>query len=305
MSYILVTGATGRHGGTGAIIARRLRQHGAKVRLLVRTLDERSERLRAEGFDIATGDLHEPATLYSAVEGISQAAFIYPVSPGIVQAAASFASAMKRAAPTATTTVMSMIVAHPASPSALGRAQWLAEEAMTWSGMSLRILRVAAMFYENLLLAHSESIRHTGVIRSCFGAAKAPWIAADDAAELMVQSILHPEKFGSDRVIYPSASALYSFDELASKLSEQLGRKIQYEAVSADEWLKELLILARKDDSPVNEHMARHISAIGAAVSQKGIMQEPDFYVLERQLGRSALSLDEFIAEKATYFQQG
>src|SRR5881392_1247684 len=51
-SPILITGATGRHGGTGTYLARRLREAGRSVRALVRRLDERTAPLQALGAEI-------------------------------------------------------------------------------------------------------------------------------------------------------------------------------------------------------------------------------------------------------------
>jgi nucleoside-diphosphate-sugar epimerase len=79
---ILVTGATGRHGGTGAYVARRLREEGHSVRVLARTRDERSAALEAAGFEVHFGDLRERNSLLTAMEGIDQATFCFPVAPG-------------------------------------------------------------------------------------------------------------------------------------------------------------------------------------------------------------------------------
>lgn len=49
---ILVTGATGRHGSTGAHVARRLCEEGRPVRILARTLSERTDALAALGADV-------------------------------------------------------------------------------------------------------------------------------------------------------------------------------------------------------------------------------------------------------------
>src|SRR6266550_4815748 len=67
-SPILITGATGRHGGTGAHLVRRLREAGRSVRALVRRLDERTEPLQALGAEIVVGDLHDRASLVPALE---------------------------------------------------------------------------------------------------------------------------------------------------------------------------------------------------------------------------------------------
>ncbi|APR81270.1 putative nucleoside-diphosphate-sugar epimerase [Minicystis rosea] len=299
MSVILVTGATGRHGGTGAHVARRLREEGHEVRLLVRTRGERSAALEAAGFDVRFGDLRDRASLLPALAGVDQATFCFPVDAGIVEAAASFSSALRRVSPAARVVVMSMVAAHEKSPSHLGRAQWLAEEVMAWSGLSLCVLRVAAMFYENIALLHGASIRAQGVIRNCFGAANAPWIAGEDAAELMVAALLHPERFGDEPICHPSGAALHTHAEIAEVLASELSKPIRYEPVSLDAWRDELLALAEHGDTAVNEDMARHISVLGLALSQHGATKAPDVASLERQLGRPAMSFRSFVRSHA------
>src|SRR5256885_14776222 len=95
-SPILITGATGRHGGTGAHLAGRLREAGRSVRALVRRVDERTAPLQALGAEIVVGDLHDRASLVPALEGVGLAYFTYPVNGGIVQAAANFAAAARQ-----------------------------------------------------------------------------------------------------------------------------------------------------------------------------------------------------------------
>jgi uncharacterized protein YbjT (DUF2867 family) len=295
---ILVTGATGRHGGTGAHVARRLRDEGHDVRLLVRTRDERSTPWEAAGFDVHVADLRDRSSLLSAMEGVDQATFCFPVNAGIVEAAASFSSALRKVSPKARVVVMSMMAAQESSPSNLGRAQWLAEEVLAQSGLSLCVLRIAAFFYENILVLHSESIREQGVIRNCFGDAPAPWLAGDDAGELMVAALLHPERFGSEIICYPPGAEVMSHARLASEMAETLGRPIRYEAISRDEWRAELIALAeRRGDSPLSATMAGHISALGEALSTRGASPiAPKVQDLVRKLGREPTTFRAFVA---------
>jgi len=296
MSLILVTGATGRHGRTGAYVAHRLRQQGHHVRVLVRTRDERSAALEAEGFEVMIGDLRERNSLLTAMDGLDQATFCFPVGAGIVEAAASFTSALRKVSPNARVVVMSMGAAQETSPSHLGRAAWLAEEVMASSGLKLCILRVAAMFYENILLLHSDSIREHGVIRNGFGETKIPWIAGEDAAELMVAALLHPDRFGEQPVCYPPGAEVLSHAEISEALSTELSRGIQFESISEEEWRMELVALAGTGHPAINEDMARHISALGAAYSQRGRAQlaiVPG--ALAAQIGRQAKSFREFV----------
>lgn len=304
MSLILVTGATGRHGGTGAHVARRLREGGHAVRLLVRRQDERSEALVAEGFDVRIGDLRDRSSLLPAMEGVTQATFSFPVDAGIVEAATSFASALRKASPKARVVVMSMIVAQESSPSHLGRAQWLAEEAMAWSGLDVCVLRVAALFYENIAQLHGPTIRDEGVIRNCFGETRAPWIAGEDAAELMVSALLHPERFGEGSVCYPSGAELYTHAEIAALLARELSIPVRFESVPIETWRAELMALAdRKGEAVVNRDMAKHISAVGFALSQRAPMKAPDPGELEGQLGRPPIPLRDFVRRNEHHFR--
>ena len=128
---ILVTGATGRHGSTGAHVARRLREEGIPVRILARTLSERTDALAELGAEVVIGDLHDRRSLVSALTDVELAYFTYPVEAGVVPAAANYTAAVRETGRAIRTVVMSMGPAHPLHPSDLGRAQWLAEEVMT------------------------------------------------------------------------------------------------------------------------------------------------------------------------------
>jgi uncharacterized protein YbjT (DUF2867 family) len=303
MAVILVTGATGRHGGTGAYVARRLKQEGHHVRVLVRSQDERSAALAGAQFDVRVGDLHDRKSLLPALEGVSQATFCFPVDAGIVEAAANFSAAVRATNKSARVAVLSMIPAHPESPSHLGRAQWLAEEVMAWAGLDLCVLRVAALFYENLALLHGASVREHGVIRNCFGDARAPWITGEDAAELVVAALLHPERFAGGTIHYPSGSASHTHSELAEILTNELSARVRYEAISLAEWRKDLDDLARRPGTAINTDMAKHISTMGHALSQRGALKVPDAPALEHLLGRPPISFRQFIRAHASQFR--
>ena len=64
---ILVTGATGRMGGTGRHVAAELVKRGLPVRALVRRIDERSEALQAMGIHVVVGDFADYGSLLAAL----------------------------------------------------------------------------------------------------------------------------------------------------------------------------------------------------------------------------------------------
>ncbi|MGA7624386.1 MAG: NmrA family NAD(P)-binding protein [Candidatus Acidiferrales bacterium] len=260
----LVVGGTGRHGGTGAFVARQLLKLGMPVRTLVRQKDARAIALEAVGAKVVVGDLRDRRSLIPALEGVVTAYFTYPIAGGIVDAAANFASAA-RAAGLKRVVVMSMAPAHPDSPSHLGRAQWLAEELLEWSGVSCIDLRIAALFFENLELLHREDILRDGVIRNSFPDLPMNWISGQDAGKLAIAALRFPERFGDKREVYPTGTEKFTHTEVAGIIGRHLGRSLRHETISAEAWQTRLMELSQQDER-ISLDMPRHISAVGASM---------------------------------------
>jgi len=303
---VLVTGATGRHGGTSAHVVSSLLQAGRPVRVLARTESDRTQALSALGAEIVFGDFNDRRSLLAALEGIDTATFTYPVAAGIVPAAATFAAAAREAGRPIRVVVMSMGVAHPDSPTHLGRAQWLAEEVLSWAGLDLCILRIAALFYENITSVHAPSIQATSGFANSFGTANVPWISGLDAARLVVAAVTRPDLFAGRAIHYPPAAELLSHEQVATILTEELGRPIRFTPVTREEWTAELLELSqRENESVINADMARHIPAIGVSMaSARALVRAPDPAELQRLTGAPPLPLRQFLAEHRSVFGQ-
>ena len=80
---ILVTGATGRQGGTGRGVAKWLIERGYRVRRLVRKRDERAEYLGRLGAEVVVGDYADYASLLVALEDVESAYFAIQLLPGL------------------------------------------------------------------------------------------------------------------------------------------------------------------------------------------------------------------------------
>lgn len=304
-SPILITGATGRHGGTGAHLARRLREAGRPVRALVRRLDERTAPLQALGAEIVVGDLHDRVSLVPALDGVGSAYFTYPVSGGIVEAAANFAAAARQVGGHPRVVVMSNGASRPESPSHFGRAHWLAEEVLGWAGLDLISLRIASLFYENIPTLHSRSIREEGMVRNSFGDARLSWISGEDAAEISLVALLHPERFEGGMVQFPPGAELLSHEEVARVLSEELSRPIRFDPITREAWRDELLALAEaQPGGAVNPIMADHISTLGAAAAASGKPRSrtADAAALQRLTDRVPLSFRSFVQKERERF---
>ncbi|GAB2664902.1 NmrA family NAD(P)-binding protein [Nocardia goodfellowii] len=299
----LVIGAGGRHGGTGSHVVRRLREHAHAVRVLVRADDERAQRLRALGAQIVIGDLLDNRTLDAAVQDADTVYFTYPVAPGIVQAAADLAAAIRRAETKPRVVVMSMAVSASDSPSGLGRAQWIAEEVLSWAGLEPTILRIAALFYENIVLLHGESIRRTGGFANSFGDAVVPWISGRDAADLAVAALIDPTRYPRGTTVYPQAATVHSHAEIATLIGAETGAPVKYTPVSAEQWQRQLEDLAHSGtESSVNPAMAQHISAIGAVFSRLPSAPPIDPAAFAEAIGHPPQTFTEFLHEHRHHF---
>lgn len=300
---ILIMGATGRHGNTGGYLVRRLRDQGRAVRVLARTRSERTEELAELGAEIVLGDLTDRRSLLPALADVDLAYFTYPIAAGVVPAAANYTAAVRKVGRSPRTVVMSMGPAHPNHPSDLGRAQWLAEEMMQWAGLDVLILRVTAVFHENLRVLHAPTVRDRGILSSSFGDNPVPWISGRDAAELGLVALLHPERF-ADTVCYPSGNEMFSYADIADLMTETLQTPVRYEPVDAAQWRADLIDLAADGADPVvNVEMAQHISSVGGLVAARGAVasaeQADD---LRRLIGRDPLTLREFLADNPAAF---
>ena len=265
MTPVLVTGATGRHGGTGAHVVRRLREEDRDVRVLARTRGDRTAALEALGAEVVIGDLQDRRTIVPALQSVAQAYFTYPIDAGVGGAAANFAAAAEESGTSPRTVVMSM---GPAHPSGRGRDQWLAEEVLRWAGLDLLVLRVAA-FHENVLAINGR-----------------------DAAEPAVAALLHPERFDGPGC-HPAGAEELTHHEIAAVLAERLGRPVRFEPVTAEQRRAELVALSEVEDV-VNADMAGHITAVAERVAVHGSTTAADENGLARLIGRTPVTFREY-----------
>jgi uncharacterized protein YbjT (DUF2867 family) len=249
------------------------------------------------------GDLHDRTSLVAALDNVDLAYFAYPITEGIVAAAAAYAAAVREVGRHPRTVVMSMGPAHPDHPSELGKAQWLAEEIMQWAGLDLLILRIAAAFHENIPMLHPYAAR-TGVIRSSFGERPVAWINAQDAAELAAVALLHPERFADATIHYPPGTEDVSYDTVADILSKVLGAPVRFEPVPRDVWREELAAQATANPGgPVNASMAGHISAVGELIAQHGMALASDPSYFKNKTGQAPITLEQAMCAHKEDFQ--
>lgn len=232
---VLVTGAAGFTGGATVDTALKL---GLQVRALVRKDDARAAALRARGVEIVVGDLSRIDSVRAALEGIRAAYFVYPVSPGIIEATAYFAQAAKEAGVGAIVN-MSQISARRDSKSHAAQNHWVAERSFDWSGIPTTHLR-PTFFAEWLIYPRAiEDIRKDKLIAIPFGTARHAPIAAEDQGRVIGHILADPE---------PHAGQTYKlfgpvemdYHSIAAAVSEALGTRITYTPITIEEFCRQL-----------------------------------------------------------------
>jgi NAD(P)H dehydrogenase (quinone) len=290
---ILVTGATGRQGGTGRAVAKVLLEHGLSVRALVRTLDERAEALRKLGLEIVVGDFGNYRSLVAALDGVESAYFCYPVAAGIAEAAGFFAGAgreqgLKRIVD------LSLAATGVDSPSPQGRAQWVAEKIFEWAGLDGVHLRIAAFFMENILLMDRSNILQNGRIANSFGNMSLSWISGTDVGSLAA-SLLINANVVKDRILIAGGAERLTYDEIASKISAVVGKPVRYEELTPDGWRAELMAGTKAADGEVNVRGIDHLVAQSVALKSAPALPVTDHV---RQItGREPVSFSDFVKQ--------
>src|SRR5271154_1609979 len=256
---ILVTGATGRQGGTGRAVAKVLLERGLPVRALVRTLDERAEALRELGLEIVVGDFGNYRSLIAALDGVESAYFCYPVGAGIAEAAGFFAGAgreqgLKRIVD------LSLATTRVDSPSPQGRAQWVVEQIFEWAGFGGVHLRIAAFFMENIPLLDGHDIRRSGRIANSFGDKALSWISGNDVGAMAAKLLIN-NAHASERILIAGGVERLSYGEVAKTISAAVGKPVRYDELTPDEWRCELTAAAKAKAGEVNLRGIDHLVA--------------------------------------------
>lgn len=261
---ILVTGAAGRHGGTGPHVVRLLRARGLPVRAMVRRLDGRADRLRAFGAEVVEGDFHSVASLRAAMDGVGRVYFSYPIDARLLEAATATAVAARDAGVRALVH-NSLMPARADHPSPEARAHWLAERVFEWAGVGVVQVR-GAFFYENLVRWVGASVVADGEVRLPFGTGDgaAAWVAAEDVARVVAAILAAPAPHLGQtyNVTGPDAP---TFDEVAAIFAQALGRPVAYVDVPLARWQRDLAMV----EGP-NLHLIEHLSRLADGFRYRG-----------------------------------
>ncbi len=296
----LVTGAGGGTGGVSRLVVDQLRERGERVRALVHRDDERSDPLRKLGAEVVIGDLTDPQDVVDAMTGVDRVFFSMSVSPDYLKASvivceAALASGHLEVLVNMSQMTVSQMTLTSSGESHQHRLHYLAEHVMNWSGVPVVHVRPTA-FLDNPIftLFALPSLRERNVLPLPFGDGRTSPIAAVDVARVVATILSHPaEHLG--QVYELTGPESLDIDGLAAQYARGLQRPITGIDVPLDTWLEEVL-------RPVGlpEHLEQHLTTM-ARLHRAGRYDRATDDV-ERVTGRSALAVDQYIAENLQLF---
>ncbi len=290
-SKILVTGATG---GTGSSALKTLMLSGHDVRAFVHENDARAAALRDSGVDVVVGDLLDIDSVRAALEDVSAAYFVYPLSPNILEGTVKFAQAAKEAGVGAIVNT-SQMTSRRDSESHAAQGHWLAEQVFDWCGVPVTHLR-PTLFAEWLLYPISwRNYPHKQEIALPFGDGRFAPIAAQDQGRVIAAILADPARHAGRtyKLFGPVEMDGYG---IAAAASEALGRTIQYSPIE----VREFAGVLEKIPQFSSPFLIQHLSAISVDC-QNGIAAGTNTNVKDLT-GVAPLSVQEFVKANQAAF---
>jgi uncharacterized protein YbjT (DUF2867 family) len=278
----LITGATG---AVGSLVVERLLELGVRPRVFVR--GEAKARARfGDRVDIFTGDLAVTATLTPALRG-TDALLLVSLGPNLATQDGAAANAAKAAG------VKHLVkLSSDDARENVGTGVWHAqgEVAVRSSGITSTFVQPSGFMSNALFWA--KSIEDEGVVRSCTGDGRIPFIHPRDIAEVAVEALVSGRFHGQSLPITGPEALTYA--EMAAKIGSAIGRKVRFEPISEDDVR---YAMAERGDSL--QEIEAHLS-IYRAIREGRLARVTD--TVERVLGRQPISIDRWIQENIGTF---
>jgi uncharacterized protein YbjT (DUF2867 family) len=228
LSMILITGSTGN---IGYPLIQNLVQTGVGVRAMVRNLNgepEKIEYMRAKGVEVVAGDFSDTASLANAAAGIEAAFLLTPVAEQQVTWKSNLIRAASRAGVKKIVN-LSVAGAAPDSPIILGRWHYESEQELQKSGMAWTHLRPYDLARYNTKMFLGDALTK-GEFYSTVGDGKVAMVDETDVASVAAQALTNSIHDGKAYTL--TGPQAYSYDQIASLISQAVGKQIRYVNVS-------------------------------------------------------------------------
>jgi uncharacterized protein YbjT (DUF2867 family) len=285
---ILVIGATGP---TGSATTKELLARGARVRAVTRDRAKAEAIPQLAGAEIVVGDSSQVGTVEPFFEGVDAVYLVPPLAPGWNELQRTLIEAAARAGVPRIARI-SAIGVGPDEPSMSLTYHWQGEQDMEATGMAWTHVR-GNSFSQNTLY-EAATINGENRFYDCVGEARFAKVDSRDIGEVV--ALVLTEDGHEGKTYELTGPEPLSYWQLADKLSEALGRKIDYVDLTTDERAAQL------EAAGLPDWMAREFSDIygrgfygdggGATTSD----------TIERLLGRAPRSYEDFARDYAGAF---
>jgi uncharacterized protein YbjT (DUF2867 family) len=294
---ILVTGAAGAVGSIGRNVTEMLLAQGHKVRALVRREDERAQALRQLGAEVMQGDLTDLTAMHRAIEGCGRMYFGMSVSADYLTATVNTAAVARHHGVEAFVNMSQMTVTQmsitESTDSPQHKLHWLAEQALSWSGLPVVTIRPTVFLDGFFRLFAAPGVRDADELALPMGSGKTSPIAAVDVARA-VSAVLADPTPHIGRIYNLTGFESADLARYARAFSEALGRTIRYRDVPLAGWSEKLLQAA------VPAHIVKHLSVMTELNKQGRYDRMTDD--LFELTGRKPTSMYEFVKLHAAEF---
>src|SRR5277367_2861606 len=256
---ILVTGAAGAVGGIGRNVTEMLLARGRKVRAMVRREDTRAEDLRRLGAEVVVGDLTDLAAVHRAIEGCARIYFGMSVSAAYLEATVNTAAVARHHGVEAFVNMSQMTVTQMSitetTDSPQHKLHWLAEQALSWSGLPVVTVRPTVFLEGFFLLLAAASVRDADELALPMGTSKTSPVSSVDVARAAA-AILDDPAPHIGHIYNLTGPESADLNHYARVFSEVLGRAIRYRDTPTSEWNEKLRAAA------LPEHVAHHLTVM-------------------------------------------
>ncbi len=296
-SPILVTGAAGRVGAVGRTVTELLLEQGKAVRAMVHSEDERAQALRDLGADVVVGDLLDLDSMHKAIAGCETMYFGMSVSADYLAATVNVAAVAKHYGVKAFINMSQMTLSEmsvtktTASPQ--HKLQWLAEQALNWSGLPVVHVRPTVFLEGFFLTFTADSVRESNQIRLPFGEGKTSPVAAEDVARVVAALLVNPEPH-IGKIYELTGPQSENMNFFAQEYSRALGRTITFQDIPVGPWREGLL----QNGLPV--HLVNHLATM-ADLHRAGRYDRMSNDVF-KLTGQAPLTVQEFVKKNAPGF---
>ena len=243
---VLMVGATGKYAG---LVLPELKKRGAIVRAFVRNEESAQAAMDRGADETALGDLEDAASLSAAAAGTEA---VFHINPAFAPREAEMGLAMLKAAEDAGISkfVFSGVIHPSLSQLPNHAAKLLVEEAIYESGMIFTVLQ-PTMFMQTIEQGWDEVVSQSRFALPYSKQVRVCYVDYRDVAEAAALALT------SDKLDYGTfelcAEGMVNRIELALLMSDVLGRSVEAEESSFDDWAEK----ARIPEGPVRDGLKR------------------------------------------------